>query len=175
MTYKTVLILIFLCVAQCGYNLVSAQEKYTYVVEIKKKEIRIKDDLGSDFAITDAGFTFRGRAIAVSREGRRVILSDSSGVIGHAPSKRFKKVVMADGTVYTLKWKKGVQYYLVDGAIKESASYFIDENVMSRNRRIYVETTSNNPDFMPFQFLSAQKHIRRMRDREHVAYALFLL
>ncbi|MDR0743832.1 MAG: hypothetical protein LBF05_05705, partial [Tannerella sp.] len=96
---KLVILLLFVLTAG---RLVDAQEKYHFTIYPKQDTVVVYD--ANENVVLLYGkdvFVYRQIPIKVTKEKKRIVFSSSGGELGRVSSKRYGKIYLADGRVYT--------------------------------------------------------------------------
>jgi hypothetical protein len=113
-------------------------------------------------------------SITKTKDGKAIVFADMSGEIGRTASKKYEKIIMADGSTYKRKSKgKNFSYtkklsYKKDGNISATAYYSFEKKLYAaiRNNEIIVEMNTSDAKFVPFLFCSVLAHIQMTKDAE---------
>jgi hypothetical protein len=171
---KLVLLLLFVLTAG---RLVDAQEKYHFTIYPKQDTVVVYDAHENVVLLYGKDvFVYRQTPIKVTKEKKRIVFSSSDRELGRVSSKRYGKIHLADGSVYTLASGKKKLSYKKDGHVYASSEYSFSSSYPYSAGKVDVEmSVDTDLTFLPFLFQSVLAHIRGTKEAEQISWITSML
>jgi hypothetical protein len=156
-------------------NLVAdAQEKYHFTINSKQDTVVVYD--ARDNAVLLYGkdvFVYRQTPIQLTKDKKKIVFSSPDKELGSVSSKKYRKIYMADGSMYKLTSGKKKLSYKKDGHPCAASNYSFN----NRDKKIAVEMNVETADLtiIPFLFQSTLTHIQGTKEAEQLLWTSLLL
>jgi hypothetical protein len=167
-------IIILLLIVLTTGTLMNAQKKYHFTINPKQDTVVVYD--AHDNAVLLYGkniFVYWQTPIKVTKDKKEIVFSSPDGELGRVSSKRYKKIHMADGSVYTLASGKKKLSYKKEGRVCASSEYSFSISYPYSSGKVDVEMSVNtNLTFIPFLFQGVLAQIRGTREVEQMFWII---
>ncbi|MDR2680893.1 MAG: hypothetical protein LBC47_08815, partial [Tannerella sp.] len=149
---RTVLLVAFITVSSCLW----AQETYYYTVDPRKDTVLVYDENRNVVILYSKNeFIFKDMPVRLSRDKKAIVFSGLSGELGRVASKRYRKIILADGSEYRISSGKRNFSYKKNGIRCAGGKYSF-----TANGGAVVELYANDSSFLPFLFQTSIAHIK---------------
>jgi hypothetical protein len=158
--FKTLgVLLLFIFINSISVN---AQEKYHFTLNPKQDTVIVYDTHDNVVLLYGKDvFVYRQSPIKIAKDGKEIVFLSSDGELGRVSSKKYKKVHLADGSMYVLASGKKKLSYKKDGSECASSEYSFSINYPYSSGKVDVEmNVDTDLNFTPFLFQSVLAHIK---------------
>jgi hypothetical protein len=150
-----------------------AQEQYHFTVDYGSKQDTIAVYDAHDNVVLLFGkdvFVYRQAPVTVAKDKRSLVFSSAGKELGKVSSKKYKKIYLADSSMYVLESGKKKLSYKKDGRVCASAGYSYSCYPYFSGNKVDVEMSIDDTDlsFTPFLFQSTLAHIQGTRTAEQL-------
>jgi hypothetical protein len=168
---KFVILLLF--VLTLG-RLMDAQEKLHFTIYPQQDTIVVYDAHENVVLLYGKDvFVYRQTPVKVTKAKKEIIFSSSDGELGRVSSKRYRKIHLADGSVYTLASGKKKLSYKKEGHVCVSSEYSFGSAYPYSAGKVDVEMSVDaDLNLIPFLFQSVLAHIRGTEEAERMFWIM---
>jgi hypothetical protein len=157
---------------------VDAQKKYHFTLNPKQDTVVVYD--AHDNVVLLYGkdvFVYRQTPIKITRDKKEIVFSSPDGELGRVSSKKYIKIHVADGSVYTLVPGKKKLSYKRDGHVCASSEYSFSSGYPYSSGKVDAEMSIDDTDLnlIPFFFQSVLAHIKGTKDIEQLVWQSSIL
>ena len=166
---------ILLLFALANTALVNAQEKYHFTFNTKQdKDTTVVYDAHGNVVLLYGKdiFTYQQTPIKIAKDKKNLVFSSPDGELGRVASKKYKRIYLADSSMYVLKSGKRKLSYKKAGRACANAEYSYNSHPFFVDSKVYVEMSVDTPDsfLTPFLFHGVLAHIKGTQMSEELIW-----